>query len=86
MTQILAQSGLFIVSVVVMALIYGLPTIVVIAIASGIVKGTVEKSRAGLRLGWSTSMFVITFSKLLIALSVLVLAACLWANWAIPSR
>jgi hypothetical protein len=86
MSILLAQSGLFIVSVLGMYIIYGLPLFAVIAAISGMLGGGRGGGRSRLGLGWSTALFMRTFLALAVGTGILVLAACIWAAWTIPGR
>jgi hypothetical protein len=86
MSILLAQSGLFIVSVLGMYIIYGLPLFAIIAAIAGMLGGGRRGRRSRLGLGWSTALFMRTFMALAVGTGMLVLAACIWAAWTIPGR
>jgi hypothetical protein len=86
MPLLFAQSGLFIVSVVAMYVIYGLPLFAVVAAIAAILGGGRGQERSRLGLGWSNVIFIKTFRSLALGVGALVLVACIWAAWTIPGR
>ena len=64
MPLLLAQSGLFIVSVVAIYVIYGLPLFAVIATIAAILGGGRKQRKSRFGLGWSSVIFIKTFTGL----------------------
>jgi hypothetical protein len=86
MPFLLAQSGLFQVSIVFMYVIYGLPLCAMIALVVAIVRHILghEGRRLGLRR--TIDIFTRTFGVLTLGGAVLVVVACIWAEFAIGPR
>jgi hypothetical protein len=86
MPLLFAQSGLFIVSVLAMYVMFGLPLFAVIATVAAILGGGRKQAKSRFGLGWSSAIFSKTFGGLALVGGALVLAASLWAAWTIPAR
>ncbi len=86
MLLIFAQSGLAIMALVAMYIIYGLPLFAAIAAVAAILGGHRGRERSGLGLGWSRGLFLKTFLGLALGAGALVLAACIREAWRIHGR
>jgi hypothetical protein len=87
MPSLFAQSGLFQMAIIAMFVIYGLPLFAVIsliaAILTRLLMGLMGRS---FELRQAASVFIKTFGVLSLGGAAVVMAACIWAQFAIDAR
>jgi hypothetical protein len=86
MPGVLAQSGLFQVSIVFMYFIYGLPLCGAIALIVAITRLGLGYERRSLGFRRTVSIFIKTFGTLALCGAAVVVVACIWAQFAIGAR